>query len=102
MGEEGMNGKRSKATQFGDHRFARSHHRMYTSLVIPGRRASVEPGIHSHRLWLWIPGLRLAAHSGMTAREGACISAFAGPAVDLWKRRSVVSPRRFRTFAFRI
>jgi hypothetical protein len=31
------------------------------SAVIPGRRASGEPEIHIHRLWLWIPGLRLAA-----------------------------------------
>jgi hypothetical protein len=48
---------------------------MRTSLsaVIPGRRASVEPGIHSHRLWLWIPGLRLAAHPGMTAERDVCM-----------------------------
>src|SRR5215470_4879550 len=44
---------------------------MRTSLsaVIPGRRASVEPGIHIHRLWLWIPGLRLSAHPGMTVER---------------------------------
>ena len=24
--------------------------------VIPGRAERREPGIHSHRLWLWIPG----------------------------------------------
>ena len=28
--------------------------------VIPGRRDSVECGIHIHRLWLWIPGPRLS------------------------------------------
>ena len=39
------------------------------SAVLPGRRASGEPGIHSHRLWLWIPGLRLAAHPGMTTER---------------------------------
>ena len=39
------------------------------SAVIPGRRASVEPGIHNPRLWLWIPGLRLSAHPGMTAER---------------------------------
>jgi hypothetical protein len=30
-------------------------------LVIPGRRASGEPGIHNHRMWIWIPGLALRA-----------------------------------------
>jgi hypothetical protein len=39
------------------------------SAVIPGRRASGEPGIHIHRLWLWIPGLRLKAHPGMTVER---------------------------------
>ena len=41
----------------------------FLSAVISGRRASVEPGIHMHRLWLWIPRLRLAAHAGMTAER---------------------------------
>src|SRR5215475_3358307 len=31
-----------------------------------GRRGSREPGIHNHEPGLWIPGLRLAAHPGMT------------------------------------
>jgi hypothetical protein len=38
------------------------------SFVIPGRRISVEPGIHftaSHEA-KWIPGPRLTAHPGMT------------------------------------
>jgi len=54
------------------------------SAVIPGRRASGEPGIHNPRLWLWIPGLRLAAHPGMTAERVvvpeicACPGAHAG------------------------
>jgi len=34
-------------------------------VVIPGR-AKREPGIHNPESWLWIPGLRLAAHPGMT------------------------------------
>jgi hypothetical protein len=34
-------------------------------IVIPGR-AKREPGIHNPSLWLWIPGLRLTAHPGMT------------------------------------
>jgi hypothetical protein len=29
---------------------------MILSAVIPGRRESGEPGIHTHRQWLWIPG----------------------------------------------
>jgi hypothetical protein len=37
-------------------------------IVIPGR-AKREPGIHIPRLWLWIPGLRLSAHPGMTMLE---------------------------------
>jgi hypothetical protein len=32
--------------------------------------ASGEPGIHIHRLWLWIPGPRLTARPGMTTGEG--------------------------------
>jgi hypothetical protein len=35
--------------------------------VIPGASETSEPGIHSHSLGLWIPGLRLAAHRGMTS-----------------------------------
>ena len=38
------------------------------NVVIPGH-AQREPGIHNPESWLWIPGLRLAAHPGMT-REG--------------------------------
>ena len=38
-------------------------------IVIPGR-AQREPGIHSLRLWLLIPGLRLSAHPGMTTERG--------------------------------
>jgi hypothetical protein len=29
---------------------------MVLSTVIPGHRESGEPGIHTHRQWLWIPG----------------------------------------------
>jgi hypothetical protein len=32
-----------------------------------GAMRSIEPGIHNPRPWLWIPGLRQAAHPGMTA-----------------------------------
>jgi hypothetical protein len=38
------------------------------SFVIPGR-AKREPGIHNHDRRLWIPGLRQAAHPGMTVFE---------------------------------
>ena len=31
-----------------------------------GAMRSIEPGIHNPRPWLWIPGLRQAAHPGMT------------------------------------
>src|SRR6185437_6119969 len=34
-----------------------------------GASRSDEPGIHNHRLGLWIPGLRLAAHPGMTTER---------------------------------
>jgi hypothetical protein len=40
---------------------------MPLTVVIPGR-AKREPGIHIHQPWLWIPGLRLSAHPGMTMR----------------------------------
>jgi hypothetical protein len=43
------------------------------SAVIPGRRASGEPGIHNPRLWLWIPGLRLSAHPGNDGGESAVV-----------------------------
>jgi hypothetical protein len=39
-----------------------------TRSVIPGR-AKREPGIHNPGLWLWIPGLRLAGHPGMTTEK---------------------------------
>jgi hypothetical protein len=35
------------------------------AFVIPGR-AKREPGIHQPRSGVWIPGLRQAAHPGMT------------------------------------
>src|ERR1700751_5106845 len=41
----------------------------FRTLVIPGRRASAEPGIHNYHSGLWIPGLRLTAHPGMTTRK---------------------------------
>ena len=43
------------------------------SVVIPGRPKG-EPGIHNHEPGLWIPGLRLTAHPGMTTENVAHIS----------------------------
>src|SRR6266540_343630 len=48
--------------RFADKNMRRSH----PTVVIPGRRVSAGPGIHTPRLWLWIPGSRLTARPGMT------------------------------------
>jgi urease subunit beta len=48
---------------------------MSVSIVIPGRRDSGEPEIHTRRRWLWIPGpaLRAAPNDGGERREATMI-----------------------------
>jgi len=56
--------------------------------VIPGR-AKREPGIHNHDPGVWIPGLRLAAHLGTTARGESGRIRYAPTGIVGWAKRSV-------------
>ena len=42
-------------------------------VVIPGRAARREPGIHNPRLWLWIRTSSLRSGSGMTAENASYV-----------------------------
>jgi hypothetical protein len=67
------------------------------SAVIPGReRFASEPGIHGHSgdAYSWIPGLRQAAHPGMTGERLPCFMS-----VKRWRVSSgdvAVASEKFR------